>query len=414
MRLADTIHTSLDTLRSHRSRSVLTMLGIVIGIGAIIIVMSIGDSARDLILKEIEAFSPTLVIINPGRPSEGILGGSFESVVSDSLTKRDVEDLRKKSNVPDAISVTPTVMGSVTVTYGSETYGGTIWGGDGGIFDVYQIECSQGEAFTQEDVDARADIALIGTDVVEKLFGDTPPVGQKIKIKDKKLRVIGIITAKSATMAASVEGIVLVPYTTAQEDILGIRHFHEIAVEASSPETVPGVVKDIKQTLRDNHDIDDPQKDDFMVNTMEDSIKIIDSVLGAITAFLAMVAAISLVVGGVGVMNIMLVSVTERTREIGLRKALGATNRNILAQFLIEALFLTGIGGVIGIVCGMTTTGLITVVAAYATGIQFPFVFSVQGMLLGLAVAGGTGLVFGIFPARQAAKKSPIEALRYE
>jgi putative ABC transport system permease protein len=204
------------------------------------------------------------------------------------------------------------------------------------------------------------------------------------------------------------------PYTTMQQYILGIRYFHEIAVQASSAEVVPEMVMDIKRLLRENHDITDPKKDNFIISTQEDMIKIISSILNAVTVFLAFVAAIALVVGGVGVMNIMLVSVTERTREIGLRKALGATNKNILTQFLMESVFLTSLGGILGIIAGLIVTSLITLAASYFLKTNFPLFFSFQGLILGLVVSCGIGIVFGLFPARRAAQKSPIEALRYE
>jgi len=414
MNILDIIKTALQALITHKGRSFLTVLGIVIGIGAIIIVMSIGDSATGLILEEVQSFGPSFIVVNPGRPSQGAIGAQFESVLTDSLVEKDIEDLKNPSNVPDALAVAPSVMGAQAVTYGSESFAGTLWGIDNEVFRLYKLKALEGDFFTEEDVRSKSDTALIGKRIKEELFGLQDPIGQKIKIGNKKFRVIGVFGADSAIVASSLEGIVAVPYTTAQQYVLGIKHFHEVIIEARSPEAVAGTVEDIKRTLRDNHNIDNPDKDDFIITTSQDTIEIVNSVLGAITGFLAVVAAISLVVGGIGVMNIMFVSVTERTREIGLRKAIGATHKNILTQFLIEAVFLTGIGGVIGIIGGLSITFLITLGASFALDVSFPFIISIPGILLGLGVASGTGLLFGIFPARQAAKKSPMEALRYE
>jgi len=401
-----------QALTTHKGRTFMTILGVVIGIGAIIIVMSVGSSASQLIVGEVETFGAKNVFVNPGKPSEGLSGFS-SSFLIDTLRLRDIKSLENKYNVPDAVLVNPSVSGSASVAYESDTRYSTLLGSGAQVFNVYNLSVPQGRSFTQEEVDGVAQVAVLGKNVVKDLFGPQDPIGQKVKIKDTKFKVIGVFASNNSALFG-IDDMVVIPYTTAQQKILGIRYFHEVVIQARSEAAVPIMVEDIKRTLRDNHDIDDPTKDDFIVSTQEDIIKSVQSVLGAITAFLALVAAISLVVGGVGIMNIMYVSVTERTREIGLRKALGATRKDILSQFLIEAVMVTGLGGIVGVIGGLILTAAIATVASYATGIQFPFVFSWQGALLGLVVSIGVGLLFGIFPARQAAKKSPIEALRYE
>jgi putative ABC transport system permease protein len=205
---------------------------------------------------------------------------------------------------------------------------------------------------------------------------------------------------------------VLTPYTSIQTDVLGIKYFQRVAVEAESEEAIPAVIEDVKRVLRDNHDISDPDKDDFTIQTQKDIAQSVGTITGILTVLLASVAAISLIVGGVGIMNIMFVSVTERTREIGLRKALGATNRNILTQFLVEAAVLTISGGIVGIAAGVVLTYGATVAVQRFAEINFPFSFSVNGIILGIVVSTGIGLIFGIFPARHAARKQPVEALR--
>lgn len=410
----DILKSAVMSLVANKGRSSLTVLGVIIGIISIMIVMSVGGSAEGLIRKEIQSFGAENVFINPGKPSNGFQGQS-SAIFMKTLVKEDVEDLKNKSNVPDAIHVNPSVMGSFIFSYESETITATTIGTGAAGFSIYNLSAAKGRMFTEEEVDGKAAVVILGKNIVKELFGseEANPVGERIKIKNKSFKVIGVFSYEGSSMFG-IDDIAMVPYTTAQEYLLGIRHFNEITVQAQSADAVPRMVADIKRTIRENHDIELGDEDDFTVNTQEDMIETIDSVLGAVTVFLTFVAAISLLVGGIGVMNIMFVSVTERTREIGLRKSLGATNEDILKQFLVESVLLTGGGGIIGILGGTILTYFITMIASFSLGMEFPFVFSVGGMILGLVVSGVIGLFFGIFPAYQASKKSPIEALRYE
>lgn len=280
------------------------------------------------------------------------------------------------------------------------------------IFDVYP---SEGAFFSSDDVRSRASVAVIGDKVRRKLFGEeSNPLGEKFKINQQSFRVVGILSAKGQVSFFNFDDMVITPYTTAQQYLLGRKYFDRIVVSADSEAHIKTTVEDIKLTVRNNHNITDPAKDDFFVETQADLAERLKTVTTALTLFLVAVASISLFVGGVGIMNIMLVSVTERTREIGLRKALGATDRDILTQFLLEAVMLTGIGGIIGIILGSVLAFIISLAIARFAVLSWTFSFPYLGAALGLFVSVVVGLVFGLFPARKASHMSPIDALRYE
>ncbi len=400
-------------LKTNKSRSVLTILGIVIGITAIILVMSLGEGMQNLILGQIQGMVGSKVIeIGPGRQPKG--PSDFMSIFSDSLKRKDAEALSKKNNVPYLSKIMPLVFGSESAAYGNETYQATFYGMTGAASEMYSVKVEKGRFLTEEDVKSYADVAIIGSKVKEELFAaNEDAIGKKIKIKGKNFRVVGILEKKGASLIGFDET-VIVPYTTAQQYVLGIKHFQHIIVEADTDEHVEQTVEDIKITLRNSHNITDPEKDDFNVSSQVDALKTVGTIMNIITLFLSAVAAISLIVGGIGIMNIMLVSVTERTREIGLRKAVGATDRDILTQFLLEAITLTATGGIIGISLGAIISFLASLVLSKGFNLDWAFTFPVQAALLGLAVAAFVGLVFGLYPARKASRKSPIEALRYE
>jgi putative ABC transport system permease protein len=413
MKTNDTIKMAALGLTLHKSRSALTILGIVIGITSIILVMSLGQSAQQLIIGEIQGLGSANVYVIPGREPSGFDGG-LSTILTDSIKQRDIDDLSKKNNVPDAITVNPVVFWPVAVNYNSEVYNSTLISSTEGIADFFDVKLAKGSMYTYDDIVQRSDVAVIGTKVAEKLFGLSDPIGEKIKIKSKSLRVIGVFAPKGQSPFVNFDEAVIAPYTTAQQYILGIKHFQRVTIQASSPDTINNVISDVKAVLRANHNITDPEKDDFFIQTQDDLVKTIGTITTVLTVLLTSVAAISLIVGGVGIMNIMFVSVTERTREIGLRKAVGATDKDILLQFLAEAVMLTFSGGVVGIILGTLLNVTAVAIVNRALGINFPFIFSYMGAFLGVTVSSLIGLTFGIFPARSAAKKSPIEALRYE
>ncbi len=412
MTLRHLFKTSLTGLGTHKSRSFLTILGIVIGITAIIMVMSLGEGAQNLILGQIQSIGSKVIAVVPGREPRGPT--DFLATFTDSLKPRDLEALSSKNNVPHAAKIMPVVFGSQTAAYGNETYRPTILGVTPFFADVYNVYPEVGRVFSEDEVKGYADVAVIGSKVKEELFGNNDALGQKIKIKGRNFRVVGIIGKVGQMSFLNFDQVAFVPYTTAQQYIFGKKYFDRLVVEAVSEEYVADTVKDIKATLRQSHGITDPEKDDFFIETQAEAMATVGTITNVLTLFLTAVAAISLVVGGIGIMNIMLVSVTERTREIGLRKALGATDRNIMSQFLLEAVILTVVGGAIGITLGGLFSFLIATVLSRAYALNWVFILPLSAIILGLGVSSAIGLVFGLYPARQAAKKDPIEALRYE
>jgi putative ABC transport system permease protein len=412
MNFKHSARTAFAGLRTNKSRSALTILGIVIGITAIILVMSIGQGAQNLILGQIQGLGSKTIVVIPGREPKGPTDSA--QMFSDSLKEKDLAALKNKANVPTLKNVMPIVFGAETGSYENQTYHLTIFGASEMIAQIFDLYPSEGAFFSDDQVRGRADVVVIGSKVKTELFGASGAIGQRIKIKDRSLLVIGILPEKGQVSFFNFDETAIVPYTTAQQYIFGIKHFHRFIIEATGEDKIQETVRDVQLTLRDSHGITDPDKDDFFVQTQADLAARLGTITSVLTLFLAAVAAISLVVGGIGIMNIMLVSVTERTREIGLRKAIGASGGDILKQFLLEAIFLTGFGGVIGISLGVGLGYVASLALSQALGVSWTFTFPIGAALLGIGVSTCIGLLFGIYPARKASQKSPIEALRYE
>jgi len=374
--------------------------------------LSLGKGAQNLILGQIQNIGPKLIGVVPGRQPKGPT--DIFSIFADSLKQKDLEALQKKANVPHADKIMPVVFGNESLAFGNDTYRATIFGVTDLFAKIYDLYPAQGRIFSEKEIKGYASLVIIGSKVKNELFGGEEAIDKKIKIKDRNFKVIGVLPQKGQFSFLNFDEVVIVPYTTAQQYIFGIKYFHRLAIEADEEKNVSRTVEDIKITLRNSHGITDPSKDDFFIETQAEAMETVSTVTNVLTLFLAAIAAISLLVGGVGIMNIMLVSVTERTREIGLRKAIGATERNIMTQFLLEAIILTVIGGVVGIILGSVFSFLISFVLSYVLALNWAFTFPISGALLGLGVATFVGLVFGLYPARQASLKSPIEALRYE
>ena len=376
------------------------------------LVVSLGAGAQNLILGQVQGLGTNTIAVIPGREPTG--PSDVSALYSDSLKIKDVTALQNKANVPDLKVIMPTVFGAGTAAYQSNVYQVTIFGATEYLAQIFDLKTNNGDFFTADDVLSRGDGVVIGSKVVDNLFGNDDPIGQKINVKGKSFKVIGTLPPTGGGSLFNFDAMVLMPYTTAQDYLLGIKYFNRVIIQTYTDAQVPATAQDITKTLEDSHNITDSTKDDFTVQTQQDLANRLSTITSALTWFLVAVASIALFVGGVGIMNIMLVSVTERTREIGLRKALGATDKDILTQFLLEAVLLTAIGGLVGIILGSGLSFLIAIGLSKGLGANWQFVFPWSGAAMGLIVSAVIGLVFGGYPASQASKKSPIEALRYE
>lgn len=393
------------------TRSALTILGIVIGIAAIIMVMSLGEGAQKLILGEISGLGAETVVLRPGTG----VGDITQTLFSQTITQRDIEALEQKQNVPDLVEIAPFVIMYEAAEYQGEKFRPSIMGGSAEFFlGLLDVPLASGRAYSRDDIQQQARVAIIGQDVKDELFGSSDPIDKQITIKDRKFKVIGVLDSVGSKGGFNMDELVMIPHTTAQTYITGTDYYNEVFLRANAVENADKLAYDVAVTLRDTHDLGFGEEDDFDIQTQENLIEQIETVISIFTAFLVTVVSISLVVGGIGIMNIMFVSVSERTQEIGLRKALGATRADILKQFLFEAVILTSVGGLIGIIIGSIFSFIAAVILAETVAEDWSFVFPIGGALLGVGVSAAVGLIFGIYPANQASKKSPIEALRYE
>ena len=413
MQLSDTLLISIKALRDHLGRSLLTILGVIIGVMAIVLVVALGQNAQTLILSQIETIGGNSIIIRPGRQPEGP-NDFTETLFSDSLKDADIEALKKTVNVPNLNSVAPAVIVPGSVTYREAVFRPMILGWTASaLAEMFNLVPEEGFLFGEEDIKQKAKVAVIGSRVRQELFGESRALGEFISIKGQKLRVVAVMPPVGQISAFNVDELIILPYSTAQSNILGINHFHEVIAQADPSANVEQVASDIRATLREQHGLQDSEKDDFFVMTQSDIKARVSAVTSSLTIFLVAIAAISLLVSGIGIMNIMLVSVTERTQEIGLRKAVGATNKDIMQQFIFESVILTLSGGTAG-TAGAIGISLLVVVIGRQFNLEWPFSMPWSAIALGLGTAALTGLVFGLYPARKAALKDPIESLRYE
>lgn len=409
------IRTSLNALLANKGRSFLTMLGIIIGIGSVIVIMAVGAGAQSLILAQVKSLGTNLVGVLPGKSDEGGAPASAMGVVITTLTYDDAMALKNKKNCPHIDDVVAYTKGVGTAYWNSNSYDTNLSGTTVGYLDVEGGEVGQGRFFTFEEERNLAKVAVLGSTVKKELFGDSDAVGQRIKVKKINLEVIGVMKERGTVAFQNYDDQIFIPIKTMQKQIAGVDHLGFLRAKVDAQENIESTIRDMEITLRDRHGITDQtgKNDDFSVRSAAQAVEMIGTITDALSYFLAAMAALSLIVGGIGIMNIMLVSVSERTREIGLRKAVGANNFDILFQFIIEAIAVTLLGGIIGIIGGIIVSFAIAV-SAKALGYDWDFVVSPLSMLLSVAVSLLVGLGFGLYPSRKAARMDPVEALRYE
>lgn len=392
------------SLIANKLRSLLTMLGIIIGVAAVIALVSIGNGVKQDIEDSISSLGSNLLVVLPGAPRTPGARSSQGSMKS--LKISDYEAIAKLEGVKAA---SPMTNGSYVVIYQNKNWTTSVAGVNSNFQDVNNWTMTSGRFFSDKNVQNRERVAVVGQTVVKNLFTDEDPVGKEIRVKNIPFRVIGVLKSKgNGTMGNDQDDTVLIPYTTSMERVEGIDYLRRVYVVAKDDGGIDRLQADIENLLRVRHNIKDTNLDDFNIQNMKSIMETVAQTTETFTLFLGAVAAISLVVGGIGIMNIMLVSVTERTREIGVRKALGATYSVIVTQFLIEAVVISLMGGFIGIAFGIGASKVIGMVSGMST------IVSVPTIIMSFAFSMAIGLIFGIYPARKAAKLNPIDALHYE
>ncbi len=407
MDLSELIQEAISTLTLNKMRTGLAILGIVIGIGSVITLISLGQGSQQSISNQIQSLGANLITVSPGGQNAGAVRGAAGS--GTTLTLADANGILTDSTITTIVDVSPEYTGRAQITTGATNANSQITGVEPSYASVHKVTMQTGTFITQPQVDGISRVAVLGPTVAANLFPNlTDPTGQTIRVNGQSLTVIGMTASKGGTGFQNPDNAVYVPLSTAQSQLFGVQYLSSIATEAKSSDVMVQAQDQLGYYLLARHHLTDPSLADFSIISQNDILSTASQVTGTFTTLLGGIAAISLLVGGIGIMNIMLVTVTERTREIGLRKALGAKRKTIITQFLTESIILTLAGGLVGILLGVGLSYGLSLI------LKIPFSLSPTSMLLATGVSGAIGILFGWYPARQAANLQPIEALRYE
>ena len=406
MNTTNLLKIALRALANNKLRGFLTMLGIIIGVASVITMLAIGQGSKRSIQAQISEMGSNMIMIQPGADMRG--GVRQDASAMETLKLQDYEDIVNETRYVSATS--PSVNSSGQVIYGANNAPTTVYGISPDYMEIRRYEVEDGDMFSDQDVQTAAKVCVIGKTVVDNLFpGGENPVGKVIRFQKLPFRVVGVLKSKGYnSMGMDQDNLILAPYTTIQKKILAITHLQGITCSALKEEYTDQAIDEISEILRRNHRLRETDDDDFTIRSMQELSTMLTSTTDIMTTLLAAVAGISLLVGGIGIMNIMYVSVTERTREIGLRMSIGAKGMDILAQFLIESILISVTGGLIGVLFGVGAALIVNVVA------HFPIYIQPWSVLLSFVVCTVTGVFFGWYPAKKAAQLDPIEAIRYE
>ncbi|MBU2575823.1 ABC transporter permease [Patescibacteria group bacterium] len=410
MNFLDLIKESFIVLKTNRKRTFLTSLGIIIGVASVIVVMSVGAGAQSLIFNQITSAGSNLIGIMPGYSDEEGPPASMFGIVTTTLKHSDAEAIAK---IDEIQAVTSYVRGIETIQWSNKKTDATYVGTTSDYTRVEDADTEIGEFFDEDAHKSIERVVVLGWQVWKDLFDEENPIGERVKIKRESFRVIGVMKKRGVEAFQNQDTLVFIPLASAQKLLLGINHVSMISAKTYSENDIEFAVAQIENILRDNHGISGSQPNDFTVRATAQALEALGDVTDALKFFLSAIAAISLLVGGIGIMNIMLISVRERTREIGLRKAIGATSNNVQSQFLIESIVLTLVGGIIGIIIGASFSAIIAFIAKYL-GYNWDYVVTIGSILMGVIVSTSVGIIFGWYPARKASELDPVVALHYE
>ena len=406
MHIGNLLKIAIKALGNNKLRAFLTMLGIIIGVASVITMLAIGQGSKRSIQAEISEMGSNMIMVHPGGDMRG--GVRLEADDMESLTLADLEAIRTETRYVSYVS--PSVNSAGQAVYGARNTPTTVYGVSADYLDIRRYRVADGDFFTEQDIRAAAKVCVVGRTVVDELFPDGgSPVGRIVRFGTIPLRIVGVLESKGYnSMGMDQDDLILAPYTAVQKRVLAITHLQEITCSALSEGYTDRAIGEITALLRRNHKLREGQDDDFTIHSQQELSNMLTSTSDMMSVLLAAVAGISLLVGGIGIMNIMYVSVTERTREIGLRMSIGARGRDILAQFLIESVLISVAGGLLGVLAGVGASLAVRALASYPIYIQ-PW-----SVLLSFAVCTFTGVFFGWYPAQKAARLDPIEAIRYE